>query len=426
MMFDSMFGLPDDVVHRTMEVLQLCLLATAVAQIRPVEYMSHVADRPETFLFCLANCLGAFYQLILNVEIGFVWVEGQDAAVYSCRTDCLHLIFPVLMTGGATVYSAVLFYGTGSEGMVIHTPIIIMIVSWLSRIPTMYIAMMLRNKGADFKQYTVPMNIDFAIHRYGEWTMLMLGESVLSLLISNDVSDQNETKFYVTFYVGIISVTLLQFLYFKSQPHHADNHAMRRKRSAGFAFAFLLQIYSAALIVVGVGYKMLLLEYTEEYEVAAYGTTDTGTDAAYRVLAGGDTSVSKEERRQRIANLFCGGMAAVFITLDLLILAHNGIDASLEMCYCKDAGLRWRGIILVASRVFTSAFILTLSQYVTDPEYVALIGMGSIIVQVAGRVLGRVYFPVGDMDHGHNDGKEECDDDDDERWPNSTQPQSSS
>jgi hypothetical protein len=52
----------------------------------------------------------------------------------------------------------------------------------------------------------VPMNISFTIHRYGEWTMLMLGESVLSLLI---VEVAEGSSYYKTFFSGIISITLL-------------------------------------------------------------------------------------------------------------------------------------------------------------------------------------------------------------------------
>lgn len=32
------------------------------------------------------------------------------------------------------------------------------------------------------------MNVNYAIHRYGEWTILMLGETVLSLLIVDIVN----------------------------------------------------------------------------------------------------------------------------------------------------------------------------------------------------------------------------------------------
>jgi len=41
--------------------------------------------------------------------------------------------------------------------------------------------------GGRHKQFSVPTNIDFTIHRYGEWTMLMLGEDILSLRTFKDI-----------------------------------------------------------------------------------------------------------------------------------------------------------------------------------------------------------------------------------------------
>lgn len=81
---------------------------------------------------------------------------------------------------------------------------------------------------------TVPMNIDYAIHRYGEWTMLMLGETVLSLLI---VGVYVEHGFYKIVYCGILTISLLNTMHFRSQPHHADDHAMRRKMERGISFS---------------------------------------------------------------------------------------------------------------------------------------------------------------------------------------------
>ena len=49
--------------------------------------------------------------------------------------------------------------------------------------------------------------------------MILLGESVLSLLI---VSTSVNADYYVTLYAGIIGVTLLQLLYIKYQPHCAE------------------------------------------------------------------------------------------------------------------------------------------------------------------------------------------------------------
>jgi hypothetical protein len=57
--------------------------------------------------------------------------------------------------------------------------------------------------------------------------MLMLGESVLSLLIV-DVTATSD--YYKAFFSGILSITLLEFLHFRSQPHEEDDHALRRSK----------------------------------------------------------------------------------------------------------------------------------------------------------------------------------------------------
>lgn len=86
------------------------------------------------------------------------------------------------------------------------------------------------------------------------------GESVLSLVIVDGIARINDGKYYMTFFLGVLNVIFLQFLYFKSQPHDVAHHAMRRSRHAGLAFNFIIQVYSAALIIVGVSYKLLLTE----------------------------------------------------------------------------------------------------------------------------------------------------------------------
>lgn len=50
----------------------------------------------------------------------------------------------------------------------------------------------------------VPMSVRFVIHRNVEWAMLMLGESVFSLLI---VPAQHTLNFYVVFVTGCLTVS---------------------------------------------------------------------------------------------------------------------------------------------------------------------------------------------------------------------------
>jgi Bacterial low temperature requirement A protein (LtrA) len=183
------------------------------------------------------------------------------------------------------------------------------------------------------KKVTVPINVDFFIHRQGEWIMLMLGESVLSLLI---VDLNSGVEYYSTFFCGIISIILLEYLHFRSQPHDPDEHALRRARGAGLAFTTMLYIYSTALVVLGTSYKMFLYEFVYEDNQTGDGSA-ASTSSNYtkstsgirllfdridaRFLAGGldeASYIDVDERRQRIANFFSGSLAIVWFLLDAM------------------------------------------------------------------------------------------------------------
>ena len=69
-------------------------------------------------------------------------------------------------------------------------------------------------------------------------------------------------------------------------------------------FGILSQIYYAALIVVGVSYKMILTEYKfDAKEESGYGSDNEPTYILGRMLAS-EKNFSTEERRQRISYFF--------------------------------------------------------------------------------------------------------------------------
>jgi hypothetical protein len=177
------------------------------------------------------------------------------------------------------------------------------------------------------------MNVDFLIHRHGEWVLLMLGESVLSLLI---VDLSSGVEYYSTFFCGIISIILLEYLHFRSQPHDPGEHALRRSRSAGLAFATMLHVYSTALVVLGTCYKMFLHEFMYEENQTGDGNAATMSsnytksssgirllldrvDARFLASALDEASyMDVDERRQRIADFFSGSLAIVWFSLDTM------------------------------------------------------------------------------------------------------------
>ena len=268
--------------------------------------------------------------------------------------------------------------------------------------------------------------------------MLVLGESILSLLIV----DVPETKdYFVAFYSAIVTVILLQYLHFRSQPHDPDSHAMRRDKNAGILFNIMFRWYSAALIAVGASYKLFLYDF-KAYRRLSF-LPSTSATAATRLLASSVSSdpcgPDNKTKEQNIAHLFCGAMAMVFFCLDVTVLAHVGLQKEMGKCTRQGATCRisgqekaiynYKGIALVVFRCAITLFLATLSMWVSEPRTLAEIGLAAVICQLVNRFLGDVFFPDEQHYGGHHHHHEGVDDEDDEyneeyKWPNVTHAQS--
>jgi len=307
--FDSRFNVGDDIFHRIYEVFFLSMLATSVVNIQTVEDLENSQDSSSMFSFCLGMTVLTFLDMLRQLEI-IEFVNTPEAKPTAKRE--LRRQFPsFILYLVATIIAGVDFYHAdndhyekyrqlenetatyGSSSRRNDMPIILCIASFVLS----YMNVWLHIFSKLTKENTIPINVGFVIHRHGEFTMLFLGESVLSLLI---VEVTNDIKYYVTFYSGLASVIALQYLHFKSQPHHADEHAMRLSKVRGVSFFGFFIIYCASLIALGATYKMLLYEYTID-----------NADERGRMMAASDNSVyaDKEDRIQRTANLFSGSMA---------------------------------------------------------------------------------------------------------------------
>jgi hypothetical protein len=210
--------------------------------------------------------------------------------------------------------------------------------------------------------------------------MLVLGESVLSLLIVDTPDDAYD--YFITFIFGILSIVLLQYLHFRSHPRDPDQHAMRRHIRNGIMYASLLQLYSTSLIVLGASYKMLLYEYVYAEKSLSAGAS---TAAAMRF----DTA----DRKQRVAYFFSASMAAVFLCFDGIIFSHQGFQRREERCH-ETLSLQVMGTSLALARLALIGFVATMGLYVTEPRAVAGIGFGSIIIQILiWEIDSRVFFP---------------------------------
>lgn len=202
-MYDSKYQTPDDVLHMVTDIFQLCIIATAVLHIRPVVYMSAGTSNPEMFSYALAILVGYTYHILKYLEIRFWGVIGQKCSKYGAMTSVMTMLPSYLCVLAATIYSGVVFFGGHDDhghsddhvhgddhhdrflsglvelspiGPIHHIPIILLFASWLISHLVIFPLRYIRGKGEDFKKYSVPINVDFVIHRNGEWSMLMLGK----------------------------------------------------------------------------------------------------------------------------------------------------------------------------------------------------------------------------------------------------------
>lgn len=411
--YDARYYTGDDIWHRCIEIGSLFVLATAVANIRPAAILSTPSENIEMFAFALAMSIGKFLSMVRCAEI-MVWVDGQPVAKIASRRDLLMMTPSLLFFVAATIHAGLEYFGSNNGDHrylagdtatsdtydatkqnttpypeSTNIPIILLLSASLTYwLQTIFLLLTLPG-GGRHKEITVPINVDFVIHRYGEWVMLLLGESILSLLI---VEVTEGSDYYVTFYAGILSVILLQLMHFRSQPAHADDHAMRRSKEAGFAFAFFMQVYSAGLVLLGVSYKMLLYEFFYESDLDGGGRFLFDVP---RWLAGGRGALlyETEDRRQRIANFFCGSLATVWFCSDVMIVVHRGLKDNLgRFICCETKKTKVKGALLVLVRFAMIAFIATFSQHETNPKMLSLIGLSGIFVQLLLRIFLSMIF----------------------------------
>jgi hypothetical protein len=99
----------------------------------------------------------------------------------------------------------------------------------------------------DIRLTYVPQNIDFMIHRYNEWIMLMIGEAVLSLLIV-DVSETWD--YYKITIFGVLAIVILELLIYETQPDHHYHHALFMSRYQAIKYQSSIPIITIGLITV--------------------------------------------------------------------------------------------------------------------------------------------------------------------------------
>mmetsp|Transcript_9581 Transcript_9581/g.14371 ORF Transcript_9581/g.14371 Transcript_9581/m.14371 type:complete len:580 (-) Transcript_9581:1124-2863(-) len=439
--FDARFVWGDDPFHKIFELVHLCALSFAAVHIRPVSTMTD-PTQPEMFDFSLAVTGLALLNMYRSIEV-MLTVDGEDAAKRGEKRRLIDYFIQLAFYLAAAVKSGITYYGSkstdendfGNRGLESltnacsrmlnlaperdlaaevdvekdHIPIILCLCGWSSTVVFyLFRSYFLEKKFGWHKKYNVPMNIEYLIHRYGELVMLLLGESVLSILITMSI---NTVEYHVTFYAAIVSIALLQYSHYKYQPHSPREHACRRSLRGSVTHYAIMIVYCHALVAVGTAYKMFLSTYEVEASLKNKDLRHLVTTLMSRNLAGAadKTKFTTVEHKQAVANLFCISMAIVWLCLEAMWVSHVGWAKYKAFVKTKP------GIFCDVLRTIGFFFMLTISSYTIEPEWVTLIALLGICFEIVTAVLTDYFWhkQFGDLD-----------DDDDGHWPNVTEPDS--
>jgi hypothetical protein len=117
-------------------------------------------------------------------------------------------------------------FSSGSERNIwdiYDLPMTLTAAAYFLRFVLMNVRYLLRDRKGDIRSWYIPTNVDYLIHRYGEFVMLMIGEGVVSLLIVDTVEN---TDYYATVICGLFTMIFIHVLKTESEPEDLSKHAL--------------------------------------------------------------------------------------------------------------------------------------------------------------------------------------------------------
>lgn len=402
-----------DYVHRFVDVARFLCVALAVGAIKPLTYISDQKSG-ETLTYTAAIFVESLIQVLIHLEV-YYYGEGDRAAIQNHTklkifgqvlpaTVCYMAAFIVALVSFLSARSSdhhrLLGEEAPSKGCdhrmlggdgggyeveecpdnwpVVNIPLCICLVYYVLNI-IHDIFRKYSNSGftGDLREKFVPNNIDYMIHRYGEWIMLMIGESVLSLLIVQTIETP---EYYMIEIFGIFTVILIQMLKFESEPSHADGHALWRSIFKASMFDLMIQILSMALIAFGVSYKIMLSSLKQD--------DYNEKDSKHRYLAAMPTIETSD-----VATLFCISLTIVLLSMEVMMATHKGVKKFYQVLFHEMEAMHLSKLnrpllIIVVWKVILIVFIATLHLYVTESVHIALIGLIVILLMCFTRFAG--------------------------------------
>ena len=111
------------------------------------------------------------------------------------------------------------------------------------------------------------------LHRHGEWLMLLIGESIFSMLLSTGgiktSNAQDQWKVYGTYFCALYMALLLHFNAFTYESWNPETHALKRTASrAQMAYFLCRNVYYGSILSFGIALKVHMVYCLEESQKA--------------------------------------------------------------------------------------------------------------------------------------------------------------
>jgi len=459
MIYDSQFSV-HDYAHRLLEIVRIFLVSFVVLHIKSIELLMDPRSA-ESFALTTAMFFETLVHVFLNLEL-FYYAEGDTVAIknQSLRELTTNLLPLSVVYLTASVVSGVLYFretpdtvysagttddsnettdeydetrrrlgaeyadpvASGFDWSVADVPIVLCFVAAVASIVIQGIsALKLTPNVPDIRSKIVPMNVDFFIHRFGEFTMLFFGEAVMGLLI---VETTESNSYYVVAIVGVLNVIVLQAFKYESEPHgEGAEHCLWKGLQPFFAYSLLTQALCLGLIAFAVSFKVglgiLLSDHKTEsyggYEDAGYTNYDDGygyndsysnntssygddlyaqdphTVRALRGLAGAAPTVSMRS----VQMLYCSSLSIVLIAIEMMAYSHNGLVKTYSLFVSKGethllGRIHWKRLIGTLFKIGLVLIVMTMYFWVNRPETLVAIGFTISIVFAFAKVIEHI------------------------------------
>jgi len=329
-LYDSQFS-SRDYAHRIVELMRIFCLSMVVAHINSIESLTDPIYR-DTYMITLWFFLELLIRSVLELELYFLTKGDQIAIKNQSKRHLLMEILPVsVFYLAATIIAAGLHHEAydayknaadvlddvndsdpGHTTAVVeehhrflvskhelpemewdafwndkvNQPIILLIFGVMYSHLTMGVTSLVLSPKPNIRSLIVPMNIDFLIHRFGEFTMIFFGEAIMGLLIVNSA----ETKYYhIPLALGVLSIMILQNFKYESEPHGENHYLWGGGLRALCVYSILTELLCLFMIGLAIAYKSMLISiaFKENEDIALYKEETAGSPEHRRLNAGG-------------------------------------------------------------------------------------------------------------------------------------------